>query len=436
MYDSNFRHSFLLANLFAVIGFVICFPLGATAQKILYEKKLAVLDTTLVYAEPHLVVHPTNADHFIITSAVVDPTGDSIMHPVAITTTDNGNTWNVYKSPISDAIDVWACMNKNGIAYFSTLLTKGGYIYMHKSIDGGVHWNQPTPSFGRGHDHQTMVADMSAKEYDGEMYVISVRDVSDKNRDYGDVFLGRTNEKGNRLNFTNSFRFSGLSTNTFTPVIATTGEIIIPFATFAKRTPAGNTVRLNNSITWIIRSSDGGKTFSTPSYLGETGSFNFPVAAIDTAKYRDRIYFLSTRNDSGYIRLHVSDDKGDTWTEPRMIHTYKHPSTRFSGVPQIAVNNKGVVAISWAERNSSNGSCQNIYASFSFDGGVHFSAPLKVSSEQSCATEGKNGWAAKRWNGGGDYFGFAAKANGNFMLCWADSRSGKFELYTSEIACK
>lgn len=398
------------------------------------EQKIPLRDTSVVYVEPHLSVHPFNPAHFIVTAAVVNPVTDSVLSPICLTTTDGGKRFSFYQSAIGNSVDVWSSFGLNGVAHFAQLLSKGGYIYMHKSLDGGLKWGEPAAPFGRRHDHETLVTDFSNGAYHGETYLVSVRDATDGARNYGDIYLARTNDQGTSFTYFNTFRFSNLNLNTYTPVITRAGDLIIPFGTFARQ-GLGGVERLSANLSWIIRSSDGGKSFSPPSFIGIGGDFSFPVLAIDTsARFPDRLYYVTTQTDSGAILLFYSPDKGDSWSKPQNIHKLAYPRPRASGVPQLAVNNAGILAMAWMEKASEKENCQNVFVMASNDGGKSFTTPVRVSKAVSCAVENRNGWAAKRWSAGGDYFGFAAKADGSFHLVWSDNRSGKFELYQAQVS--
>ena len=53
----------------------------------------------------------------------------------------------------------------------------------------------------------------------------------------------------------------------------------------------------------------------------------------------------------------------------------------------------------------------------------------------SCADSTKNGSALKGgWASGGHYTGIVADDKGDFIVVWADARSGRYQLYRSKIS--
>jgi hypothetical protein len=107
--------------------------------------------------------------------------------------------------------------------------------------------------------------------------------------------------------------------------------------------------------------------------------------------------------------------------------------------PIIAVNRRGVVAISWYDAREDPRSyrdsfrCQHVYFAASLDGGSTVLPDVKVSSAENCPDTPANGEAGARWKAGGDYHGLAAAADGRFHLLWADSREGIYQLRTAHV---
>jgi len=177
-------------------------------------------------------------------------------------------------------------------------------------------------------------------------------------------------------------------------------------------------------------------------------------------------------------RLYIthSDNKGETWSEPRRIDIGTPPESLISK-PEIAVNRDGVVGVTWFDlRDAKRSGDYNVYFTASVDGGETFLPATRVSSATINPLDASNGStrayapvapftkdnvrippenynlidattryeedgtiAIRRgvWGHrgpGGDYNGLTADASGVFHPIWADSRDGGiYQLYTTRI---
>jgi hypothetical protein len=180
----------------------------------------------------------------------------------------------------------------------------------------------------------------------------------------------------------------------------------------------------------------------------------FTQYAVDRSdRYRDRIYRIWPDESTGVprITLQYSSDRGLTWSAPRMADGAA-PLTAWQYQPAIAVNNDGVVGITWFDtRSAGDFSRYDEYFSASLDGGDTFAPAVRVSTESSAPQTAANRaltvsafavddslWirfvaAGGRWVQGGDYMGLTADAAGNFHPFWADSRGETFQIYTATV---
>jgi hypothetical protein len=187
--------------------------------------------------------------------------------------------------------------------------------------------------------------------------------------------------------------------------------------------------------------------------------------AIDAGpSHRDRVYrvwndaraMIASGGTTGWrIYISTSDDRGKTWTQPRIIDSAA-PAKAHQFLPAIAVNRDGVVGVSWQDTRDAPDTefGYRVYFTASVDGGQNFLPPVPVSSEWSrphaagnlvytpstftTPTDGGSVRmtflsAAGRWGNGGDYTGMAADADGVFHPAWADSRTGTFQVMTARV---
>ncbi len=187
---------------------------------------------------------------------------------------------------------------------------------------------------------------------------------------------------------------------------------------------------------WMYRSTDEGRTFSEPLCVTEhcTGS-SYVAADLSTGPHAGRAYVLCRAMEGNGLLIHHSDDQGETWTDPRPI-----PGAARTGAvavqPRIAVNRDGTVGLAWVEHAAGEGeTCNRTMAAASTDGGASFSEPMPL-SPHTCPEPERNGFAFRRWPHGGDYFGWAAVADGRFHAVWSGARRGPFELMGRSVTVR
>lgn len=151
----------------------------------------------------------------------------------------------------------------------------------------------------------------------------------------------------------------------------------------------------------LVRSTDGGQTWTTPTTLASTklppgevahrlwydygalpGTTEFvsftPVIAVDASSgpHQDRLYTVMTTYADKHLQvlLSTSDDRGASWSTPRPVATGPHSADQF--MPWISVSRQGDVAVSWMDqRKHPQQTGYQPMVAFSTDGGASFSAP-------------------------------------------------------------
>ena len=234
---------------------------------------------------------------------------------------------------------------------------------------------------------------------------------------------------------------SGLGTNVQT---GPNGEVYVCWADYG----SSSTPIYPASGLGFVKSSDGGATFTNAkigvSYKGirktDSGvdpNFNnirvndFPSMAVDKSRIRNngRIYvvFAAQQNGNGkaVIEMASSDDKGNTWTSPKVISISNATQSFF---PWVAVDQTtGNLFVAYYAIDGSNFQT-NTYLAISNDGGNTFINQLvsDVPHTTLQITSGdKTGYQ-------GDYIGVTAQA-GKAYVGWMDQRSGIWQVYISEV---
>jgi len=188
----------------------------------------------------------------------------------------------------------------------------------------------------------------------------------------------------------------------------------------------------------------------------------FPMTAVDTSDgpFRGRIYvtWAGKSYERCRIFLSTSDDQGQSWSAPTIVDgpsEFYGPESSNSSMANIAVNNQGVVGISWYDRTGiANQVSRNTQFAVSLDGGVTFLPSVKVSSSPAdygslksgalpvVTTDRRHSPAQVRvaefgvQTGvarGGETSGLVADLDGEFHLVWTDNRTGTSQIWTAAV---
>ncbi len=398
---------------------------------LLEERELNLGLETMILVENHLASNPTNSNHLLLSGMFVDSNELSNYGNYAATSFDRGKTWqNITLFDVPEGADPWGIITKNGTALSTVLGLEDLFIF--KSKNGGKDWDKNPLKLGKAHDHQTLIQDM----FRNIVYLVSIQG--------NNIYVNYSIDDGLTFNHPNRYTFSNLSSNTMTPILLSDGTLIISFTTFNR--PAiggsrnsGRSERLNKTLSWTLPYTiDNG--FGTPLFLSETCETGFPVLTnnLKADKYKDNMYYLCSSQTEKSIIFHYSNTEGQSWSAGIALFPYtkteRSKRNPFTGMPQIIVNNKGVIGIIWQDRTKDpEGKCQYLYFTASTDGGKNFLNPVRVSSKLSCMENKENGWAGSRYKSGGDYTGFSTDQNGDFIVIWPDSRNGRSKLFMANI---
>lgn len=417
-------------------------------------------------AGPHvelmLAAHPRNRRN-LLGGAITMTRPQGGFATRAYASIDGGQTW--HASSFAEQMrwggaDPQVAFTPNGTALFVTLTsvqdeegrTRGG-MHAYRSEDGGISWG-PGVDLHYSWDHPMLTVDhttgrFAGRAYIGVLYGYPVYRVGIfRSDDDGRTWTGpveAANGKGEYgINVINLGVFGD-------------GTLFVPFADFQFR-PERRTDEFENGF-WSVTSADGGLTFSEPVRVGtlrgsrnESRFYTFPQFVVDGR--RDRVYVAWTDLQQGRARLWTrhSTDRGRTWSEPIRIDPGV-PEDAQQYQPAIAVNDSGVVAVTWFDtRDAVDGRSYRQFISASVDGGISW-LPATPVSEQHGDPYGDgnvrhlvNTWrpqpdslrislisAASRWGHGGDYMGLAADAAGVFHPWWTDARTGTFQIMTASV---
>ncbi|HKV41662.1 MAG TPA: sialidase family protein [Blastocatellia bacterium] len=419
----------------------------------------AVMSST-PHVEPCIAVDPLDASHLV--SASIAATGsDRLFTVVTYCSFDGGETWNLGNlSALDDmrfefAMDPWVAFGLHGPVFLSCIVSdrngKTTALFVFKSSDGGRTWDTPTQvPLGEGgpYDRPVLEVDRTRGSHPGNVYVAGGQNhVDELHENLFQPSASRSTDQGKSFSNPVWIRGTNLIANVNNIAMFDDGSIILSYTDYA----SSDFHRVDTPRVWTSLSTDRGLTFSPPHFVTEfhvapPARFKYPAplqeVAIDRSDgpFRNRVYAVWTNyeDDGTDIRVAYSNDLGLIWSKPVKINDNKNKCDE--ALPVIAINASGVLGISWMDRRASpNNDCYEVYFSASTDGGKSFLPNTKVSTALSCPrsvtasqSEQQSGLTvSSRWPVGGDYAGLAASPNGRFHLCWSDTRTGVFQLWTA-----
>ena len=234
------------------------------------------------------------------------------------------------------------------------------------------------------------------------------------------------------------------------PVVLSDGSLLAAFRWFRH-----GGFRWQPEYLRTFRSSDGGQSLTAQALAGKwkhshltpnmdtTQGPTFPQLAVDrgSPRFADNLYIVwaqqfYNRGTTEWILFSRSTDRGKSWSAP--VNLSEQPDTDdptqdyLAYIPCIAVNNAGVVAVSWYDRRGlpPTGAGRetkgwNLRLRVSLDGGATWPPSVQVTTQ---ASSGKlTGWHTA---------GLSADAAGNFHPAWIDDRTGKPQLWTARVTVK
>ncbi|HEY3929108.1 MAG TPA: sialidase family protein [Candidatus Koribacter sp.] len=466
------------AALLWVLG-ICCFCTIGFAQ-------IAVGPTTIISADaptdPHgesfFAVNPKNSNDQIAASCRISDKGPGVSGYV---THDGGKTWARIPLPkdVDEGWDVITYFDGEGNAYFASNDHYG--LWIVRSADAGHTWGPAMLLPGiEGFDRQHMAFDRSGR-FAGRIYAGATGDSMNMDgKQHGIQAIsfstdgGKTYVHPHLIGDSQKERMFAMSNILVEP----DGTVVVPFFTFdnsaADDASLFDSKDLDKEVEFtrhlrVAVSGDGGETYSVGPSIFTTSikaAFDagfkvdkiqgngFATVDYSNGPYRGRAYvvWVEASGDHHDIRVIHSSDSGKTWSKPATVNDNVGPVDDAN--PTIAVNNRGVVGVSWNDRRSHKDDCFELYFSASLDGGETFlpnvasgrrpTCPLapgnwkpsakispypKTEDGESVEGQGLNVlMISTRFPGGGDTQGLGADDSGVFHAAWIDGSSGVMQL--------
>jgi hypothetical protein len=198
---------------------------------------------------------------------------------------------------------------------------------------------------------------------------------------------------------------------------------------------------------FIVRSSDGGQTWSAPVDAAEVydlpfhftnscfRNFSLPALAADQKTGELYLTWADERYGDADILLVTSSDGGQTWSAPVRVNDDPQGNGKDQFQPQVVVAPNGVASIMFFDRRDDpNNFLVDVYLAQSTDGGKTFQPNARVttaSSDPSVDAPIPDGGGAQV-NFFGDYQGLAADDHFTHVF-WNDTRTGAQEIFTAAM---
>lgn len=397
------------------------------------------------HLEAHLALDPRDPEHWVVGSIVVSADRD-LWHCAALVTFDGGVSWRRADfDEMERCIDPWVVIEPDGGVLLTAVEIVSGAetgerlrLVAFTSMDGGRSWSSEPNTLGSGFDHPIIVASST----EPEAILASRRNaLAEDGRVRHRLSVGRISTDGKLFRETTSFTPAVVGLTASGLVTLPEDALVVTYWDFQRELDGFRSEgMLDRGRAWAVRSMDGGRTFGPPYLIGdhcasggpERAFPGYPETVSDRSggPYRDRLYHVCVRPGLDGVALSTSEDGGRRWSDPLRIDG----GTGHARTPMVAVNDDGVVAAAWYDRRlDPEERCQDVYLTFSVDGGETFAQPSRVTSETSCPGRVANETIARSWPMGGDYGGLEAASDGSFVLVWADSRAGLFQLRQSRF---
>ncbi len=457
-----------------------------------FGQKVSVGPTVTISADaptdPHgesfFAVNPRSPDNQIAASCRISDRGMGVSGYV---TFDDGRTWSRMALPakVASGWDVITYFDGKGEAYFAANDRDG--LWITHSTDDGRTWSPEMLLQGiKGFDRQFMAFDKTGR-FAGRIYAGATgSSVGLDGKTYGVQAIAFSTDGGKTFSQPHLITSSDRE-NIFAMVnilVAPDGTVIAPFWTSEVPqvdlptlfSPKGADREITEQrFLRVAISGDGGNTYSISSPVAssrwtfsekkqfendEIQGNGYAAIDLSSGPFRRRIYlvWVETSGDRHDIRVIHSSDNGRTWSSPVTVNDN---SGRVNDAnPTIAVNDKGVVGVTWNDRRNHKDACYDLDFSASLDGGETFLPNVTTGQMPTCALAPGN-WKpsvmvaaypktekgasvvgqglnvlmiSTRFPGGGDTQGLGADSNGVFHAAWIDGASGVMQLATTSFS--
>lgn len=398
---------------------------NGTSMHVGEDRLLSASGPALPLVESQLSANANNPKHLLAVVIQFDPPNGNNPACVSWASFDGGQSWIRRVLPIQCFGDPWGAILSDGSAVAVALGHVNGHednAFLLRSPDGGRTWPDAPVGLGAHQDHPMVIAKGN------DVYVASgggLRNSANQHRDA--VSIVHSQDGGRTFGPATNVIASNLAYQAEGPVVLSDGTFVVGFHDYHWQI---GDKWLAKPRSWMLRSSDHGRTFSEPLLISESCNSlgGWPSMAADSD---NRLFWLCIADKFNGVLVQRSDDRGESWSEPVRVN---HIEKADSFTPSIAVNRDGVLGVSWYEIHDKN--CFDVYFTASLDHGKNFLPEVRVSNAPSCPDTPQNNGVfdpGKTFGAGGDYSGLAATSDGIFHVVWSDARTGIYQLRTTTV---
>src|SRR5581483_4291926 len=300
---------------------------------------------------------------------------------------DGGRSWGeVLKDSSSAWVSEESCAAGGGRVFFMAeraLLEHGkfapglplqerGEIHLRSSSDGGKTWDSLVKPGWL--DHTAMAVDSTHGARRGRMYLFGQAS-RQLPSGYLDEIQVITSDDGKTIR--GPIAVSSATTSDYAAGYASAarvlpdGDVLAAYLVRRKRpVTKGSAEDEPQAYVEVFGTSDGGQTIEKRAEFGPIRSCLGAMPAMDVNRANGAVYLVwgSMQEDGCELSISSTRDKGIRWSIPRVI-------VENGSVPEIAVNDRGIVGLLWLETGES--PCWKFTASS--DGGRSFSDPVRIS---------------------------------------------------------
>jgi len=383
--------------------------------------------------EPSIAVNPNDATKVVIGWRQFDTISNNFRQAGNGYTTDGGMTWN-YHDVIQRGIfrsDPVLDSDSEGNVYYNSLTTQGPdfICQVFKSTNGGMTWDGGTQAHGG--DKQWMTIDKTGGIGDNNVYAFWTLFYSS----CPPGFFTRSGNGG--VSYESCIEIPG-SPYWGTLSVGPDGELYIAgtdgFQDFlvAKSSNAqdpGQAVTWDQDITVELGGSIGGGGFNDPNPGGLLGQ-TWVATDHSAGPTRGNVYLLCSvepflGTDPQDVMFSRSTDGGVTWSAPVRVNDDAAGEWQWFGTMSVAPN--GRIDAVWLDTRDNPGTVlSSLYYSSSIDGGATWSPNERISD----AFDPHVGWPNQQKMG--DYYHMVSDNEGAH-LAWAATFNGEQDVYYARI---
>ncbi len=398
----------------------------------------------ILHAEVVLAADPADSKRLVAASMYAPPPVDPAAPKIIVyASADGGKNWaptlkrkDANPTCIADPAFAWATPDSlffiNMWSPSMDQLQDAGCLQVVRSRDGGITWG-PTTTVKGYQDRPFLARDHTKGKYKGRLYCLTHKGLQ-VSTDSGQSF-GPLRTWPRRPDY-----FPYGSGN---PLVGSDGTLVVIYNNSTKRETEAQQQGdpdLDQRYLASAPPRDGGDSFSDEVVVAEYHGDGLAMAAASPAHvpWRDRVYIVWQGVVPGRHRcvsFAHSKDRGATFSKPMVLSEQSTAQRAYDAfVPSIAVNNAGVVAVTWYDTRGfeQDNAGWNLRLRASLDGGETWHPSVSVTDVPTL----KDKQPRKRLPGVGHTGGLAADADGVFHCLWVDGRSGVFQVYTATAAAK